>query len=92
MSELHFALSSFSHGRKDYNALQGIIDAESIDVALCDHVSFACQEAAKDSKVPLIITMVINEAEGILVISNQSNTMIVNIFIRLYHQMLMHLT
>lgn len=52
---------------KDYNALQDIIKTESIDVVLCDHVSFACQEVAKDLKLPLIITMVINDADGIFI-------------------------
>lgn len=52
------------HDRKDYNALQEIIKNESIDVVLCDHVSFGCQQVVKDSKLPLIITLVINDADG----------------------------
>ncbi|KAI7874875.1 UDP-Glycosyltransferase/glycogen phosphorylase, partial [Lichtheimia hyalospora FSU 10163] len=49
--------------KTNYNALHEIIKTESIDVVMCDHISYACQEVAKDEKLPLIITMVINDAD-----------------------------
>lgn len=50
--------------KKDYHAFRKVIETQSIDVVLCDHISFACIHAAKETKRPVIITMMINESPG----------------------------
>ncbi|KAJ8654836.1 hypothetical protein O0I10_009560 [Lichtheimia ornata] len=45
-----------------YHAFRQVIESQSIDVVLCDHISFACIHAAKETKRPVIITMMINES------------------------------
>ncbi|KAI7880330.1 UDP-Glycosyltransferase/glycogen phosphorylase [Lichtheimia hyalospora FSU 10163] len=45
-----------------YHAFRQVIESQAIDVVLCDHISFACIQAAKKTKRPLIISMMINES------------------------------
>lgn len=48
----------------DYRTLRTIIEAESIDLVICDHNAYACHDVVKHIKIPYIVTMINNDAPG----------------------------
>lgn len=41
-----------------------IIEQESINAVICDHVSYPCLDAAKKTNRPFLVSMMVNEAPG----------------------------
>ncbi|KAI7874801.1 UDP-Glycosyltransferase/glycogen phosphorylase, partial [Lichtheimia hyalospora FSU 10163] len=50
------------HYPQNYQTFVDTIEKESIDAVICDQMSFPCFDAAKKTKRPLMISMMINEA------------------------------
>lgn len=48
----------------DYRTLRTVIEAEAIDLVICDHNAYACHDVVRDIKIPYIVTMVNNDAPG----------------------------
>ncbi|KAJ8654843.1 hypothetical protein O0I10_009567 [Lichtheimia ornata] len=50
------------HYPTNYHAFVDIIEKESIDAVICDHVSYPCFDAAKKTNRPFLVSMMVNEA------------------------------
>ncbi|CDH51397.1 hypothetical protein RO3G_04544 [Lichtheimia corymbifera JMRC:FSU:9682] len=58
----YYQANTIKNYEQNYRTLRTVIEAEAIDLVICDHNAYACHDVVRDIKIPYIVTMVNNDA------------------------------